>query len=190
MNVEPRLAIAAALFSASLLQPSAPQFSLRDLAIDSASLRTPCRLAPAPSRPANGTRVVTGLWAGLPIRTNPWIGTDASILSAIRMRMGAALTSPDGPPLTPAQNTRYLSHLADGVAEGFAAIYDDGGTDVTAVYALRFIDPSGAGEFAASLRGKGSAPLVIRGDVVARVVGGGSGCAAQLATHLGALVGK
>lgn len=95
--------------------------TLHDLTVPTDRLPTGCALSPAASLPLDGKRVRTGLWAGLPIAMNPWTGTDRPLIASIRERMDGPTLTPDGPPPTARELSRYRSRLADGVEEAYAA---------------------------------------------------------------------
>ena len=57
-----------------------------------------CRLSPSHSMPIGGNRIAGGLWAGLPISTNPWIGREPAVAAVIRERVDGTPSPPDGPP--------------------------------------------------------------------------------------------
>ena len=54
--------------------------------------------------------------------TNPWIGADRPVIATIRESMGSMPLMPDGQ-LTPRDYTAFRFALADGVTEGYAALY-------------------------------------------------------------------
>jgi hypothetical protein len=68
--------------------------SINDLTVPPDRLPAGCTLSPSDSVHLDGNRIRGGLWAGLPIASNPWTGTDRPIVAFIRERM-------DGPPLEP-----------------------------------------------------------------------------------------
>jgi hypothetical protein len=109
-------------------------YTMKDLTIPTKRLPAGCGLVPTPSVLLGGNRVQYGLWAGLPIPTNPWSGTDRIAIASIRERMDGPPSVPDGPPPAAREISRYRSQLANGVEEGYAAIY----TPSVVVYALRF----------------------------------------------------
>src|SRR5229473_812071 len=109
-------------------------YTMKDLTVPKKRLPAGCGLVPAPSVSLGGNRVQYGLWAGLPVPTNPWSGTDRPTIVEIRERMDGPSLVPDGPPPTAREISRYRSQLANGVEEGYAAIY----TQSVVVYAVRF----------------------------------------------------
>jgi hypothetical protein len=77
------------------------------------------------------------LWASLGITTNPWTGTDRKIIATLRQGMGDAPLVTDSPLTTREARSSFIS-LADGVEEGYAAIYAQSEPRQIVVYALRF----------------------------------------------------
>jgi hypothetical protein len=115
-------------------------FPLTDLTVPAERLPTGCSLSPSPWIRSSDNRVRTGLWAGLPISSNPWTGTDRAIVASIVERVIDPPRLPDGPPLTSRELARFRLRLADGVEEGYAAVYTDGGLSLITVNALRYSD--------------------------------------------------
>jgi hypothetical protein len=125
------------------------------------------------------------LWTGLEIPTNPWSGTERSIIASIRMRVFGPPMTPDGPPLTGNEARRYFLQTADGVDEGYAAFYHERSKpDVVAVYGLRFADLRGLDW--ANLPGL-RAHVVIMGSTVALVTGVGDECFDAVRGHVRSL---
>jgi hypothetical protein len=114
---------------------AAPQ-TLRELTVPAAQLPEECRLVDAPSRTADG-EVRGGLWAGLRISSNPWMGSDPAVIAAIRERMEPPADVPDGPPLSPVERARFRLRLADGVESAYAAVYGDTADRLTIVLGLK-----------------------------------------------------
>ena len=109
-------------------------FPLADLTVPAERLPTGCGLSPSP-------RIQTaGLWAGLPITSNPWIGTDRAIVASIHESVIDPPPVPDGPPPTKNELARFRLRLADGVEDAYAAVYTDGGPTLITVSALRYAD--------------------------------------------------
>jgi len=134
------LAMTSAIVTGGAQSVSPRSVSLKDLTIPANRLPTGCSLSPTSTVHLDGNRLRTGLWAGLPIPTNPWTGADRPTVAEIRERMQwSRLPMPDGPPLDRKAAARDRLLLADGVEEAYAAIYSmspDGSPIV--VYALRF----------------------------------------------------
>ena len=115
----------ALMVAASVLIPGASHFqsgarppvTLRELTVPEERLPSGCAATPSDARGLDGKRVQSGLWAGLPIDKNPWIGNDQQVVAAIRERMDGPSLVPDGPPLTRKQLSQYRLQLAEGVEE-------------------------------------------------------------------------
>lgn len=109
--------------------------ALRDLTVPAERLPRGCAPSPAPSVRVDSNQVRTGLWAGLPIPTNPWAGVDKAIIAQIRERIEGPSRVPDGPPLSASDLARFRLHLADDVDEGYVAVYTQTGPTLVIVYA-------------------------------------------------------
>ena len=115
--------------------------SMNDLTVPQDRLPAGCTLSPTASVHLDGNRVRGGLWAGLPIPTNPWTGGDRQVVASIRERMAGPTLVPDGPPPTAREISGYRLRLADGVEEAYAAIYlMQSEPTLIVVYASRFAD--------------------------------------------------
>src|SRR3954470_11697758 len=130
-----QLLLASILWIGSVAQPTAP-VSLTALTVPLTELPPGCRLAPAATMRLDGTRVQGGLWGGLSIESNPLTGKDRPLLATIRERTGPPTAMPDAGPLTRGEAARFRLMRAEGVEEGYAAVYLQADTDVIAVYAL------------------------------------------------------
>jgi hypothetical protein len=118
--------------------PSRP-VTLSDLTVPNDRLPAGCRLVPSPTVFLGGNRIQGGLWANLPISTNPWVGTDRQTIASIRERVEGPVVVPDGPPPPAPELSRYRLSLADGVNEAYAAIYTQAGSTLPViVYGFRF----------------------------------------------------
>jgi hypothetical protein len=129
---------------------------------------------------------------GLPITTNPWIGTDARVIANVREYLGPRYPVPDGPPLTLAELSAFRLRLAEGVEEGYVAIYkqDDSSPELLRVFGLRFEDAQTASREAEKMRSTRNttrAVHVVTGRIVAVLHGDGGACFKVLAAHLTAL---
>jgi hypothetical protein len=111
---------------------------LETLTVPESRLMAGCRLSPSAFVRLDGNQMRGGLWAGLPITTNPWSGNDPSITVAIRERVAVSPRPPDGPPLSGRELTRFRLQLAADVEQAYAAVYADEGMQPIAVYAVRF----------------------------------------------------
>jgi hypothetical protein len=118
--------------------PTLPRFALQDLTVPPDRLPEGCALTP-PNERLDGNRI-RGVWAGLPVPTNPWAGPDKRIIATIRQ------VADPSPPLPDALRSmrearRYSLLLAEGVEEGYAAIYSQSGSSrLLVVYALRLAE--------------------------------------------------
>lgn len=97
-----------------------------------------CGLPASDSVSLGGNRRRSGLWAGLPITSNPWNGDAHSIVATIRERVVAPPQLPDGPPPGRAELARFRLQLADDVEQAYAAIYADAEARTVVVYGVRF----------------------------------------------------
>ena len=120
------------------LQSMQSSLQLDTLTVPPSRLVPGCALSPAPFLRLDNNRMVTGLWADLPISTNPWSGDDRSISGKIRERVALAPMLPDGPPLSRSELARFRFELADDVERAYAAFYADEGWPPIAVYAVTF----------------------------------------------------
>lgn len=105
-----------------------------------ASLPLICRPAPSPVEPLQpkaGDRVRVGLWSGLPIPTNPYLGADLVVATEVRERTLRPQRLPDGPPLSRGDLQRFRARAAEDVAESYVGAYVDSAFQVITVYGLR-----------------------------------------------------
>jgi len=162
--------------------------ALQDLTIPNDRLPAWCALAPADAARQPGGRIHRGLWAGLPITTNPWTGRDRRVIASIRERVDPPPTVTDAP-LTRAEASRYFLRLADGVEEGYAAVYaQDGSNDSIVVSALRFAATENPFYSLADAKAFYRPTTRIEiGRIVAVVTGGGGECFQALETYLKSL---
>jgi hypothetical protein len=120
---------------------------MEQLTVPSAGLPPGCVIAPdrvgSPENPSGERN-----WAALNIPANPWVGTDALLIAAVRERMGPPPLMPDGPPLVGRERAAYRLRLADGIDEAYAAIYATSpsarNANIVVVYAVRYADPASA----------------------------------------------
>ena len=100
-----------------------PPVALTDLTVPRERLPQGCALSEAPV---------------LGIPTNPWNVTDPAALASLRRSMGEVPAVTDAP-LTRRDASAYQLLLADGVEEGYAAVYAKGAPEQrTIVQAVRF----------------------------------------------------
>lgn len=126
------VAVVAALAVPASAQPAAR--ALEALAVPPGTLAAGCVLIDAPSERTGQGQVRSGLWADLPIRSNPWLGDDPRVLTEIRTRMFGPDMVKDAP-----ADRRSATHMQRTLVEGmsgYAAFYRQGDARV-AVYALR-----------------------------------------------------
>ena len=116
------IALASAGCAGHRLAQHARPILTSDLTVPKDRLSRGCALSPTASARIDGNRVQGGLWAGLPIPTNPWSGTDRQIIASIRERVDGPLLVADAPPPTARELSRNSLLLADGVGEAYAAI--------------------------------------------------------------------
>ena len=105
------------------------------LTVPAARLPQGCSLPASASASMDGGKFRMGLWAGLPIASNPWRGTDSFVAAAIRERMIGNALVPDGPPPSRQEIATAKLQLADDVEEAYAAVYADEQFRLIAVYA-------------------------------------------------------
>lgn len=153
-----------ALVALAPLVTAQPLARLERLTVPADRLPAGCHLPQSSSSiDADGKSVRARLWAGLPITTNPWSGTDALIVSRIRERSDPPPRSVDGPPMTSTELARARMRLADDVEAAYAAVYADEDHRLVVVTAYK-------------LTGKES--------LVTRVAGQGGVCDAAVAAHV------
>ena len=141
-----------------------PQAQLERLTVPADRLPVGCALPQPPSSiGADGKSVRGGLWGGLSITTNPWSGTDPSIVSWIRVLADPPRRAVDGPPMSPAELARARLRLADDVEWAYAAVYVDASERRVIVTAYKLIE---------------------RETVVRRVSGTGSACYEAVASYV------
>lgn len=156
---------------------------LESLTFPSERLPSGCMLSPSPTAAAAGNRIREGLWDNLPITTNPWVGTDRSIIATIRERVeGPVVAFPDGPPLSRSELSRFRLALADGVEEGYAAVYTFESRLIVA-YGLRFAGTQKNVGFPNKPRLNG----IRIGPIVAYLDGDRGPCSQAIGAHLRAL---
>jgi hypothetical protein len=122
----------------------------------------------------------------LHLGTNPWTGTDRSVLAEIRQHIDGMFPLPDAPPLTA---TQVAAFYADGIDEGYAATYTQSGGREIALWAVRFAVPKKRTDFPMVGRGA-TAQNVVRieiGAIRAVVDGDGGPCSNVIVAYLEAL---
>ena len=173
----------------TLTQRASPSVTLSTLTVPATSLSANCSLVPAATEQI-GSRLRTGLWAGLPISSNPWTGNDANVIASIRERISLP-RNPDGPPLTARESARYRRHLADGIRQAYVAIYEESSSDLlTVVYGLELSGNETALEFLRDARlSSTERPLAAAiGPLVVVMSGEDRECTKTVRVHLQGLV--
>jgi len=185
------VAIAGCMSLAVVQNRGAAIQDIQDLTVPPWRLPSDCALSPATVQSRDGSARRAN-WAGLAIPTNPWIGTDKPLLATIRERLGGTPPTPDGPPLTPRQNASYRLHLAEGVEEGYTAVYappqQPESSRIVVVYGLRFSE--GAMPIDSGLTAEATNPRIARvwlGRTLVVVHGHNAPCFKAIATHLQSL---
>jgi len=125
------------------------------------------------------------LWAGLP--SNPWIGTDGVHLASIASVFTPPIRVPDGPPLNPREAARFRLHLADGIEEGYEAVYLPSDTALLIVYGLRFPTAAAAQAFMRESQFAQNPRAVQAGALVALASGPAGDCFDAVLAHLRSL---
>jgi hypothetical protein len=146
--------------------PSRP-VTLSDLTVPSERLPEGCALSAAPV---------------LGIPTNPWLGTDAKTIASLRQGMGEVPLVTDAP-LTRRDASRYSLQLAEGVEEGYAAVYGPEGQRIifrAVTFTKRNVDLGNSARPANATRFE-------IGRIVALISGGNSQCFRAIESFLKAL---
>jgi hypothetical protein len=145
-----------------------------------------CTLTPAASERREGKRVRSGLWGGLRIRSNPWIGDEVRILVDVRERMFGPARTPDGPP-----DARLAAQIGRSLVEGmagYAAFYRQGDASI-AVYGLRGAVPQSARQLPVetSVGGGAASVRLYVGPVSVLAIGDRGPCFESVVRHVRAL---
>lgn len=159
-------------------------FPLADLTVPAERLPTGCALSPSPSMRTGDNTMRAGLWAGLPISSNPWTGIDRAIVASIVERVIDPPRMPDGPPPTPREVARFRLRLADDVEEAYAAVYTDGGPSLITVNAIRYADATQLPPSRSSNRVSPSGFRVAFGRTVLTVSGSDGPCLQAVEAHV------
>jgi hypothetical protein len=178
------VAIVAVIWIAGATGPSQapPSTGLRDLAVPLERLPAGCVLPPAPTVNDGGNRIRGGLWAYLPITSNPWTGTERQIVAAIHERIQGPQPGPDAPPLSRGERARFRLAFADGIEEAYAAVYTFEARSIV-IYGVRSANNAKTARLPARSRLSG----IRIGPIVAYLDGDGSLCSQAAAAHLSEL---
>lgn len=187
MKRAPAIYLVTAMSAAVCVGAAAQATSLEDLPVPSNLLTADCVIPSTPAVRVEPDRVRTGLWAGLPIDRNPWIGSDRAVTATIRERIDPPARMPDGPPLSPSELVRYRLRLADGVERSYAAVYATTDDELVTVYALEFPTKQDADRFRADLRLSPPADAFTLSRMVVVVSGPRNACRTAVAEHMAAL---
>jgi hypothetical protein len=155
---------------------------LETLTVPQGRLVPGCHLSPS-AVVFEGNRMLGGFWAGLPITSNPWSGSDRSIAAAIRERVAVSPRPPDGPPLSESELARFRFQLVADVEQAYAAIYADDAIQPITVYAVRFSETPIPQSPDANALPKGSLRLVRDRSVVV-LSANGRPCSEAVGTYL------
>lgn len=155
---------------------------LSDLTLPGNHLPADCLLPPERFTLVGPIRV--DRWLGLPLTSNPWQGTDPGILGVIRDRMLNFVEETHVRPRDLREIADYRLKLAEGLEEGYAAVYHDTVRQrLIPVFAVRFprgVSPTHLGDKVRGLRMTfGSVDAVMHGD--------GGPCADAISAHLKSL---
>jgi hypothetical protein len=168
-----------------------PPVALRELTVPQERLPAGCATAPSNAVRLDGNRVLSGLWTGLPIDENPWMGNDPHVVGAIRERMDGPVRVPDGPPATRRELSQYRLQLSEGVEEAYAAVYrqPDPEQPPIIVYGSRFSEPSAPVQRPAFGSGPGNEKILrlTIGSTVVVLHGDGGACSAAIGAYLRSL---
>ena len=77
------------------------------LTVPSSRLADGCAIASASTSPQENLYATASWKAGLRMTTNPWSGSDRSMVAAIRARIEPTPRVPDGPPLSASEAARF-----------------------------------------------------------------------------------
>lgn len=140
-------------------------------------LTSGCSLSPSPTVTI-GNQIRGGLWGGLP--SNPWTGTERSIVANITEQVMGSPALPDGPPLSRAELARFRLRWADDVESAYGAVYTKADMHVATVDAVRLKSMP-----ANRPRGNPGARLqLVHGRTVVALFGEGDPCFDALAAYL------
>ncbi len=177
----------------SAAQDDVRPFSLNDLTVPWERLPEGCALWREPSTGRQGDVMHGGLSVGLRVPTNPWAGTDTSLIASIRERM-APPPVPDAPPMSSREAARFRIQLANNIEEGYAATYHQAESKaLVVVHGLRFARATDAQNLWHGLGLPTSDPVAVRvqfGPIAAVVSGDPGDCLDRVGAYVKSLVQK
>jgi hypothetical protein len=159
---------------------------LSDLTVPTDQVDSRCAFPAAPTLRVDAHLMRGGLWANLPIPTNPWAGTDPYVIASIRERVNPPVV-PDAPPMTSREAARFRILLAEGIEEAYAAVYVQSELDpLVVVYGLRFKKKQEAIDFWRATRPTIDPRSVgiAMDQLVILVTGDGGYCFQKVAAHV------
>jgi hypothetical protein len=163
---------------------------LGDLTVPIERLPVGCGLTPSAVVREDGNRVRGGLWASLPIRTNPATSSEPPVVVEIRERVEGPTLTPDPPALSAREVARFRLKLAEGIEASYAAIYQPpDSSELVVLYGLQFADAAAAQQFWSHARAASNprATGVVLGPIVAVATGPNGACLDAVRAHLQSL---
>jgi hypothetical protein len=178
------------MIAALLLSGELAITALGELRVPAERLPAGCALSSSASVRESDNRVRGGLWASLPISSNPATSSEPRLIVEIRQRIEGLRTTPDPPALSARGLARFQIQLADGIDESYAAIFlPSDSTELVVVYGLRFAETLAATEFwstAAAAKNPRFTALT-SGTIVAVATGPRGACLDAVASHVKSL---
>ena len=160
---------------------------LEDLTVPVSRLSSSCGLSPGRSQGWPEGRVRGGVRVGLPITSNPWVGSDGSIVVAIRQHVEGVARVVDGPPLDARGLAAFRRRLADGVEAAYAAVYGSGEPEYVVVCAVRFVSATDADPESIAPR---RSTRLVSGRTVVDVSGDRSPCFSAVEAYVRSMVSR
>jgi hypothetical protein len=160
-----------------------PSLSLADLTVPPGRLLPGCTINPRVSETSADGKVANGLWAALPISSNPWQGTDSVVTGQIHERMFGRPIS-DAPLASRREMAMSRLKAADEMVESYAAVYREATSHaLTTVAAVRFRDEGVAARWWRQRLFHGM-QSILEGAIVASVSGAPNPCLPVIAAHV------
>ena len=183
-----QIVVALSVLIAANVQTPAP-LALHDLIVPRERLPADCVPAESPYERLADGKVRRSFWMGMPIRTNPWTGTDAVVISLIREQMDGPFPVPDGPPLSRGELSAFRLRLADGIEEGYVAFYqqEESRPEVLRVFGVRVAEGRELNRSLREARRREDSARSVRirsGLIHAVLHGDGGPCFQAIAAHL------